>query len=252
MGKNDRCCVGSCNNDKRYPNSLQKRSHVDVLRWCRFTSDPVKCEQWTKLIGSGRVNFEPRKWVYVCSNHFVDVEPTSANPNPTLYLRQMDRQKESPSKRRRLLRESHSKENEIVEIDNDEEEIDSGSAVAFKPSITFEQFTCEHDIRFYTGFINGEIFKTLFNHLSFKASSMKYWDGSKKTLESSSYSETLDNLLSSPDINPSALNYSASKPGPSRKLSLETEFFMTLMKLRLDLLQLDLANRFGVGVGKVS
>ena len=73
----------------------------------------------------------------------------------------------------------------------------------------------------------------------------------KETLESSSYSERLDNLLSSPDINPSALNYSASKPGPSRKLSLETEFFMTLMKLRLDHLQLDLANRFGVGVGKV-
>ena len=195
------------------------------------------------------MNFEPGKWVYVCSNHFVDGEPTSANPNPTLYLRQRDSQKKLPRKRRRLLGE---KENEIVEIHSDEEEIDSGSAAACNPSITFEQLTREHDIRFYTGFINGEIFKTLFNHLSFKASSMRYWDGSKKTFESSSYSERLDNLLSSPDINVSALNYSASKPGPSRKLSLETEFFMTLMKLRLDLLQLDLANRFGVGVGKVS
>ena len=71
------------------------------------------------------MNFEPGKWVYVCSNHFVDGEPTSANPNPTLYLRQTDRQKKSPSKRRRLPRESHNKENDIVEIDNDEEEIDS-------------------------------------------------------------------------------------------------------------------------------
>ena len=100
MGKNDRCCVGSCNNDKRYPNSLQKRSHVDVLHWHRFTSDPVKHEQWIKLIGSDRVKFEPRKWVYVCCDHFVDGETTLANPNPTLYLRQTDRQKKSPSKRR--------------------------------------------------------------------------------------------------------------------------------------------------------
>ena len=54
-------------------------------------------------------------------------------------------------------------------------------------------------------------------------------------------------------IDASALNYTASKPGPQvRKLSLETEFFMTIMKLRLDLLQQDLANRFGVSTGKVS
>ena len=67
MGKRDRC-VRSCNNDKKYPNSSQKRGPVDVLRCHFFTSDPVKRqEQWIKLIGSGRVKFEPGKWVYVCS-----------------------------------------------------------------------------------------------------------------------------------------------------------------------------------------
>ena len=42
MGKNDRCCVGSCNNDKRYPDKIVKRSHVEILRLHRFTEDPAK------------------------------------------------------------------------------------------------------------------------------------------------------------------------------------------------------------------
>ena len=59
-------------------------------------------------------------------------------------------------------------------------------------------------------------------------------------------------MLSSPEIDPEKLNYAASKSGPSRKLSLETEFLLVLMKLWLDLLQTDLAYRFGVSPGKVS
>ena len=59
-------------------------------------------------------------------------------------------------------------------------------------------------------------------------------------------------MLSSPEIDPEKLNYAASKSGPSRKLSLETELFLVLMKLRLDLLQTDLAYRFDVSPGKVS
>ena len=50
----------------------------------------------------------------------------------------------------------------------------------------------------------------------------------------------------------SLFNYSASKPGPSRKLSIENEFFLTLTKLRLDLLQQDLVIRFYISTGKVS
>ena len=59
-------------------------------------------------------------------------------------------------------------------------------------------------------------------------------------------------MLSSLEIDPEKLNYAASKSGPSRKLSLETELFLVLMKLRLDLLQTDLAYRFDVSPGKVS
>ena len=47
------------------------------------------------------------------------------------------------------------------------------------------------------------------------------------------------------------MNYAPSKSGPSRKLSLETRIFLVLMKLRLDLLQTDLAYRFDVSPRKV-
>ena len=53
-------------------------------------------------------------------------------------------------------------------------------------------------------------------------------------------------------MNTSLFNYSASKSGPYRKLSIENEFFFTLMKLRLDLLQQDLVIRFDISTGKVS
>ena len=42
MGKNYRCCVGYCNKGKWYPKLLEKQSHVEVLKWHKFTTDPVK------------------------------------------------------------------------------------------------------------------------------------------------------------------------------------------------------------------
>ena len=58
-------------------------------------------------------------------------------------------------------------------------------------------------------------------------------------------------MLSSPEIHPKKLNFTASKPEPSRKLSLETGF-LVLMKRRLNLLQTDVAYIFDVSPGKVS
>ena len=71
---------------------------------------------------------------------------------------------------------------------------------------------------------------------------MTYWDGNKKkTLRSTSLESKLENLLPSPGIDPEKLNYAASKSGPLKKLSLETEFFLVFMKLPLDFLQTHLA-----------
>ena len=72
MGKHDRYCIGSCSNDKRYPDLVVRRGHVAVLKWHRFTAVPTKRLQWIKLVSHGRKNFTPGKWTYICSNHFID------------------------------------------------------------------------------------------------------------------------------------------------------------------------------------
>ena len=249
MGKNDRCCVGSCDNDKRYPDKLVKRNHVEKLRWHRFTEDPGKRKQWITLISKGRVDFNPGPWTYVCSNHFVDGQPTTQNPLPVLFLSASENRKQSPKKRRHIVYQQIDNKKSKGESDTTEHEAE---IVTQSPSMAFEQLTREHDVRFYTGFRSPKIFKTIFEYLYSKASTMTYWDGTRKTLTDSSYATRLDSILSSTDIDQSLLNYSESRHGPTRKLTLEQEFLLVLMKLRLDLMQADLAFRFKISTGKVS
>ena len=68
MGKNNRCCVGSCDNDKRYPDKIVNKGYVEKLRWDRFTEDPGKQKQWASLISKGGTDFNPGSWTYACSN----------------------------------------------------------------------------------------------------------------------------------------------------------------------------------------
>ena len=200
---------------------------VEKLQWHHFTSDPEKRKIWIKLVGKGRKDFLPGNWNYACSNHFLDAKPTSANPNPTLFLTVSDQLQSSPKKRKIVERspyvrtpvqkESNTKTNTKLDGScNNHNNLFS--------SRIFENITREH-VRFYTGFLNSRTFKCIFDYVKFKASTMRYWDGKKKMTGESSYSTRLSDLFTSPDIDTSLLNYEASKPGPARKLSLEQEFF---------------------------
>ena len=121
----------------------------------------------------------------------------------------------------------------------------------------FCQLTREADVRFFTRLDGTKILKILFEHVQKKGSLMRYWDGSKKTVATekkkcSSIVKT-DSISISPDFNNIDENCLAvSKPGPERKLSLQQEFLLVLMKLRLGLMVKDLAFRFQVSPGKVS
>ena len=42
MVRKDRCCVGICNNDRSYPDKLEIKSHVQILKWHRFPKDKAK------------------------------------------------------------------------------------------------------------------------------------------------------------------------------------------------------------------
>ena len=117
----------------------------------------------------------------------------------------------------------------------------------------FCQLTSKSDVMFFTGLEDTRTFQTLFNHLQKKASVMTYWNGSKKTLKSRKVSGSIEltaALISSPDIEFNKITLL--KPGPKRKPTLEQEFLLVLVKLRLGIMVEDLAFCFKVSPGKVS
>ena len=215
MGKQDRCCVGGCDNDNRYPEKMEKRSHVKELLLHKFTTVSWKRVEWIKLISKGRENFAPgTHGTFVCSNHFPDGKPTIENPHPTLYLKPSEHTLKSPVKKRRKL----CYDSGII-LDSEErvgEKEEEDHPVQTVHSTFFDDITREHDIRFYTGFINGEIFRTLFNHLSKKASCMNYWKGTKNTRNSNSSRFIRNSTLIESTDTDDALEYTKCKPGKNK------------------------------------
>ena len=102
----------------------------------------------------------------------------------------------------------------------------------FPSSKTFANVTRDCVVRFYIGFINTESFQSLFKYSSLKASTMQYWDGVKKTSKTTTFGSKLDDIFSSSEMDTSLFNYSASKPGPCRNLSTETELFFFRYKAK--------------------
>ena len=203
------------------------------------------------MIQKGRKGVSAGDWTYVCSNHFIDGAPTQENPTPSLFLTPSDALQKTPQKRKHIERliersdtpigNNHQKiSNEAIDdVDDRGDTIGTASNTCMLPSFRFESLTRDSDVRFYTGFINTDIIKTIFEHLLLKATNMNYWNGPRKTY----FSPELDAMLSA---------YPRMRQGPSRKLTLEQEFLLILIKLRVGLLQYDLAHRFGISPGKVS
>ena len=239
MGKHDRCCVGGCNNDRRYPDRYVIRSHVKDLQFHKVPTDAVKKQIWEKQISKGREDFKIGSSMKICSNHFVDAQPTHSNPNPTLYLVISDTKKKSPVKRKARTKINPTpdkrKSTETTSCSKEQE-----PQLLTRSAMTFEQLTRESDVKFYTGFRSTELFKFVFNFLLIKAVNMRYWKGEKQTK-----SETMG---ADPYLKPGEYN----RPGPSRKLTLEQEFLLVMMRLRVGLLIDDLAFRFNVSTRLVS
>ena len=109
------------------------------------------------------------------------------------------------------------------------------------PSVTvrmrFEQITRESDVKFFTGLPSTEAFRCLFDYLLPKAKAMQYWRGAKQTQREQ---------LKEPSAIQQYAGRSDIRVGPPRKLSLEQELLLTLLKLRLALLLEDLAFRFEI------
>ena len=85
-------------------------------------------------------------------------------------------------------------------------------------------------IKFYTGFTDYMTLMVFYNEvLESNALFMRQWSGQRSKCE-----------------------YEDVKVGPSCKLPLKEQFFMTLVRLRLGLLELDIATRFGISQSSVS
>ena len=115
------------------------------------------------------------------------------------------------------------------------------------PSVTvpmrFEQITRESDVKFFTGLPSTEAFRCLFDYLLPKAKTMQYWRGARQTQKEK---------RKEPSAFQQHAGRSDTRVGPARKLSLEQELLLTLMKLRLALLLEDLAFRFEISTGTTS
>ena len=85
-------------------------------------------------------------------------------------------------------------------------------------------------IKFYTGFTDYKILMAFYNEvLESDALFMRQWSGQRSKCE-----------------------YEDVKVGPSYKFPLKEQFFMTLVRVKLELLELDIATRFGISQASVS
>ena len=104
MGGGDRCSVGVCNNDRRYPEQILVRSHVSNFLFHGLPKDQKLRQIWHDKIRQGRYNYIEIAYVKICSNHFEDGERTFRCSVPTSLLTKSDvKPQQSPHKCRQTL-----------------------------------------------------------------------------------------------------------------------------------------------------
>ena len=106
-----RCAVGYCDNDKRYPDLQQKRSHVDIFQFHKWPKDPGLSEIWREQVVKSRSDdFNPRpgaQGTFICSNHFPLGKRTPKNPEtdfPSVFQTLSDYQHAETPKKRKMNR----------------------------------------------------------------------------------------------------------------------------------------------------
>lgn len=246
--------------------------------------DPSNFSKWTHLLNY--TNYNVNGNTKICSNHFKFGRPTAIDPHPSLYLKGYNTEtatkRKSPLKRTTLNnnftakksysnnktkyathlidrnKENHNNEqkspqlgvksthdfscqadNEIcesclslkMEIEHLKEQV---AALQSKINLTFDSIKQSNElVNFYTGCPSTEIFNFIIDKIKPHYPKLQYYRG-QSSHEPKKYQH-------SPTVEGCQM-----KPGPKRKLSLENEVFMTLMRIRLDLKIEDLAFRFGL------
>ena len=175
---------------------------------------------------------------------------------PSIFLTLSYYQHQKSPKKRKTVHKTGTKaahdEPEETEIEDEDMEVeDQQGSDSSEPEehlaiipFQFEQLTRGFEVKLYTGIPSTDAFQSLFSHLCPKACNMQYWRGSIQTQRESRSPSPFNDYVSSEGVE--------SRRGPQRKLSLEQEFLCSLMKLRLSLMNDDLAFRFQVSSGTIS
>lgn len=86
-------------------------------------------------------------------------------------------------------------------------------------ALQFHHIERESCVRVFTGLPSPEMFEKIVSWIEVKAKHMQYWKGEKTTLAPVAYTHQLN---------------SEARYGPSRSLTLEQEFLLVLMRLRIN------------------
>jgi hypothetical protein len=218
---------------------------------------------WINRIKNVRKNFKPSNSTRVCSVHFeggngpkpwckiptiFPLKPAPKSPTPKRSLpRRVTKNSEnlfgvcfhdytpllSPVDSMKTTEEDKTRCSRGTQTEIEKK--DFGVQVCI-PSVTAEDLKGNDEkTRFYTGFVNFATFMVIFKSLEQFTEKLNYWKG-KDSLKEKNY--LVDEVTQ--------------KPGPQRKMRLLDEFLMVLMRLRLGLLEQDLAQRFCVSSSTVS
>ena len=104
-------------------------------------------------------------------------------------------------------------------------------------ALQFRHINRERCVRVFTGLPSPEIFEKIFSWIEVNAKHMQYWKGEKTTLAPVAYTHQVK---------------LEARYGPSRILTLQQEFLLILIRLRMGLLVEDLAFRFKTTCPQVS
>ena len=290
MGINDRCAVGACNNAWKYKEKYVIKPHISAfngsleLQFWKCT-DPKLYPKWT--FSCNRKDFKFGKSHVVCSNHFEYGRPTNVSKIPTLYLKGYsdsggacggndDQQSISRHKRKapmdrpaipKTLRKKKKSESESAVIESTTTSICTTS-ILNSPSSTIDFESTANSsilnstvslekpiknsfawndikeknriIKHYTGCSGNKLFMFIVDHVRPKHAKLQYFKSASSVIGDKQY-----------QISPVKL-YCQRKPGPSRRLNLEDEILMTLMRIRLYAPVEDLAFRFGISLSHAS
>jgi len=246
------CCVGGCNNDDRYPDNYKYHSHVTTMEFFNFTTSASKRVIWIRNVQKGQLDFfDLKSGTFICANHFKDGKPTPENPHPTEVMTKLSNEHGSTPKKRKKPTERTTPASETLHSEDELSDLDfhylsegsESQPETAHPDFTFEIVTTEGMVSFFRKLLSCSMII-----LDQRQKNMNYWKGEAQVRKERQSNNAARSLLAAmfDEFKRAGAETPSVKRGPQRKLQLEEELLLTLMRLRLGLFVEDLAFRFKV------